>query len=68
MLVELVFCPLTLCGAPSGSDKPVRLLDEVSRVDYDFVRVFHARFLCARGAPETCPPDKLNIKTNGPLR
>ena len=67
MLVELVFCPLTLCGAPSGSDKPVRLLVEVSRVDYDFVRVFYALFLWARGAPDTRPPDKLNIKTNGPV-
>ena len=38
MLVELVFCPLTLCGTPSGSDKRVRLLLEVSRVDSTSVR------------------------------
>ena len=59
MLVELVFWPLTLCAAPSGSDKQIRLFVEVSRVHFLFI---FSRFLSERGAPDTLPPVKLHQK------
>ena len=60
MLVELVFWPLTLCGAPSGSDKRVlRPFVEVSRVHYLFI---FSRFLSEQGAPDTLHPVKLHQK------